>query len=91
MKLSLPLAEQSVVDMPHMHVRYNWLPLLLLFGPGHPRGRLDRPVLHVWQSADGRWNLAEVMELMGRAGGKKAGQQPAQAAPAAPRRSCPSW
>jgi hypothetical protein len=69
-RISLPLAEQSVVEVPEMRVRYNWLPLLLLLGPDLKRIELDRPVLNVWQSTDGQWNIAEVAELLGRAGGK---------------------
>jgi len=69
-QISLPLAEQSVVVVPEMRVRHNWLPLLLLRGPDLKSVELDRPVLNVWQSTDGQWNIAEVMELLGRSGGK---------------------
>ncbi len=69
-RISLPLAEQSVVDVPEMRVRHNWLPLLLMMGPDLKAVELDRPVLNVWQSTDGRWNIGEVMELLARSGGK---------------------
>jgi hypothetical protein len=69
-RISLPLAEQSVVVVPEMRVRHNWLPLLLLQGPDLKSVELDRPVVNVWQSTDGRWNIGEVIELLGRSGGK---------------------
>ncbi len=74
-QLSLPLAQQSFVDVPSMRVKHTWLPLLILgFSVEVKSVEIDSPTLHVVQDRAGRWNLLEVAELIGRAGGKKQGQ-----------------
>lgn len=87
-KLGLPLAQESVLEVPEMRVRTNWLIGILLGGGADIRAiELDNPRLNVWQGPDGKWNVAEVAELLARTGGKKEGQEEAQeATPTAPPR-----
>ena len=77
-KLALPLSDQAFADVPDMKVRHTTL-LGLIFGRPMviKHVELDKPVVQVWQDASGRWNLAEVAELLARVGGKKTGQETA--------------
>ena len=70
--LSLPLAENALVDVRHLRVRHTSL-LGLLFTRSLviKEMDLDQPHLQVVQASDGRWNLQEVIELLARTGGKK--------------------
>ncbi len=78
-KLGLPLADKSFLDVTEMRVKHTWLPSLLM-------GRslsiqaivLEKPTLYVRQDAAGTWNLKEVAELLARTGGKRQGQESAK-------------
>ena len=77
--LALPMAEQSFLDMPKMRVKHTTLFGLLLRRPvSVDLIALENPTLYVRRDAAGRWNLAEVAELIARAGGKKPADESAQ-------------
>ena len=81
-KLALPLsqADQSFLTIPQMRVDHTNLAALLLgWGITVKRVELQKPVLYVHQNASGQWNMQEIGELLARAGGKKTGEQTAQA------------
>src|SRR4051794_15354078 len=81
--LSLPLAEQSFLDVPRMTVRHTSLPMLLVRRSVTIDAiELDKPNLAVRRDVAGRWNMADVAELVARAGGKD--NQPAPGAPSPP-------
>src|SRR3954471_24421046 len=70
--LSLPLAEHSFLDVPRMTVRHTSLPKLLITrSVTIDAVELDKPNLAVRRDAAGRWNMADVAELIARAGGKE--------------------
>jgi hypothetical protein len=77
-KLALPLSDQAFADVPDMKVRHTSL-IAMIFG--RPliikEIELDQPVIQVWQEPSGRWNLADVAELLARIGGKKTGEETA--------------
>lgn len=78
-KIALPISEQSFFDVPEMRVKHTNLIALLLGWPIQIKSvELHRPVLYVRQSTSGQWNVQQVIELLGRAGGKKTGDQTAQ-------------
>lgn len=68
--LSLPLAEKSFLEVPTLKVRHTWLPAMLL-GRSLTIAALefDKAHLEVVQGDDGRWNLQQVLALLGRSGG----------------------
>lgn len=84
--LALPMAEQSFLDMPRMRVKHTSIFGLLLRRPvSVDLIALENPTLYVRRDAQGRWNLAEVAELVARAGGKKPAAEAAdQARPKLP-------
>ncbi len=70
--LALPLAGESFLDVPKMTVRHTSLPMLLLTRSVVIDAlELDRPNLAVQRDEAGKWNVADVAELIGRAGGKQ--------------------
>lgn len=78
-ELALPLSDQSFLRVPQMRVRHTNLVGLLLGWPIQIKSiELDKPVLYVRQNGLGQWNLQEVAQLLGRAAGKKTGDQTAQ-------------
>ncbi|MEX0774341.1 MAG: hypothetical protein WD042_01365 [Phycisphaeraceae bacterium] len=76
LKLSLPLANQPLLSVPLLRTEQTDLWKIVL-------GRavristveLHRPTLHIWEGADGRWNVQQVLALL-------AGHQDDTAAPA---------
>jgi hypothetical protein len=77
--LALPLAEQSLLDVPTLRVKHTALvPLLLGFSITIDSLDLERPVLHVRQDVSGAWNLRQAVELIARAGGSRQAQQQPQ-------------
>src|SRR6478672_7748871 len=66
-KIALPLSEQAFADVPDMKVRHTTL-FGLIFGRSMviKEVELDKPVVQVWQDPSGRWNLAEVVDLLSR-------------------------
>jgi hypothetical protein len=76
--LSLPLAEKSFLEVPTLKVRHTWLPGMLL-GRSLTIAALefDNAHLEVVQGDDGRWNLQQVVALMGRSGGGNAAKKSA--------------
>jgi hypothetical protein len=81
--LSLPLADDSFLVVPRMTVRHTSLPVLLLTRSVTIDAiELDQPNLAVRRDAAGRWNVADVAELVARAGGKQ--NQTAGGAPKLP-------
>ena len=84
--LALPMAEQSFLDMPKMRVKHTTIFGLLLRRPvSVDLIALENPTLYVRRDTAGRWNLAEVAELVARAGGKKpADESASQARPKLP-------
>src|SRR5439155_20831896 len=67
-KLSLPLADESFLDMPAMTVRHTWLlPLLVTQHFELTAIDLEKPNLVVRRDAGGRWNLQDVAELVAKA------------------------
>lgn len=85
-KIALPISEQAFFDVPEMRVKHTNLIGLLLGWPVEIKAvELHKPVLYVRQGASGQWNLQQVLQLLGRAGGAKTAEQTAQtAAPALP-------
>jgi hypothetical protein len=78
--LGLPLADEAFLQTPKLSVEHTSLFALLIGRPTVVKSiEIQRPNLLVRQMADGRWNLQEVAELVGRAGGGKTaeGQPPA--------------
>jgi hypothetical protein len=77
--LALPMAEQSFLDMPKMRVKHTTLFGLILRRPvSVDLIALENPTLYVRRNAAGRWNLAEVSELIARAVGKKPADESAR-------------
>lgn len=77
-KIALPISEQAFFDVPEMRVKHTNLIALLLGWPVEIKAvELHKPVLYVRQGASGRWNLQQVFQLLGRAGGAKTGEQTA--------------
>lgn len=69
-KLSLPLAEESFLDVPSLRVKHTWLVPLLLTQNFHLKAlELNKPTVVVRRDAGGKWNLQNVAELLGKAGG----------------------
>src|SRR5438067_6844048 len=67
-KLSLPLADESFLDVPRMDVTHTWLLWLALTRQFQLESiELQRPTLVVRQDAAGRWNVQDVAELVARA------------------------
>src|SRR5207248_3971010 len=57
-KLSLPLATESFLDMPEMKIRHTWLlPLIVTRNFEISAIDLEKPNLVVRRDASGRWNL----------------------------------
>ena len=84
-KIALPISEQSFFDVPEMKVKHTNLIGLLLGWPIEIKAvELHKPVLYVRQGSSGQWDIQQVIELLGRAGGKKTGDQTAQTTPTAP-------
>jgi len=78
-KIALPISEQSFFDVPEMKVKHTNLIALLLGWPIEIQAiELHNPVLYVRQGSSGQWNIQQVIELLGRTGGKKTGDQTAQ-------------
>ena len=82
--ISLPLAGDSFLKVKSLTAKHTMLPAIL-FGRGVKVVSLDfdAPELLVRQDSTGRWNVAEVAELLRRTGG---GQQAAAASAAKPDR-----
>lgn len=72
--MSLPLAKESFLSATTLRVSHTNLPALLLGRALHIHElQFDKPELLVRQGESGRWNLQEVADLLGRAGGGKQG------------------
>src|SRR5437763_701229 len=67
-KLSLPLAEESFLEVPRMEVTHTWLAKLALTQNFELEGlSLQEPKLVVRQDSAGHWNIQDVVELVARA------------------------
>ena len=74
--LGLPMAEQAFLDMPRMEVKHTSLFGLILRRPvSVQRIVLENPTLYVRRDSAGRWNLAQVTELVSKAGGQKPAEE----------------
>ena len=68
--LGLPLAEKSFLNVPTLKVKHSSLiGLVLTRALSIKYIEIDQPDVVVLQDASGKWNLAEVAELLGRVGG----------------------
>ena len=68
-RLSLPLAQESFLDMPRLTVSHTaLLPLLITQKFQLQSLGLEKPTLIAQRDAAGRWNLQDVAELVARAG-----------------------
>ncbi|HWE92715.1 MAG TPA: hypothetical protein VG269_01965 [Tepidisphaeraceae bacterium] len=77
--LALPLAEKAFLDVKSMKIKHTSLIGLMLGRAVSVKYiELDQPHLSVYQGHGGRWNMQEVAELLGRAGGKQSGTESAQ-------------
>src|SRR5207237_5173641 len=66
-KLSLPLADQAIIDVPEMSVRHTILPLLLLGKSLDIKSvSLKQPTLTLVQDASGRWNVMRAIDIASR-------------------------
>ena len=78
--LSLPLAGESFLRVKSLKVKHTILPAILFGRPVKLQSlEFESPELMVRQDSSGRWNLAQVIDLIRRAGG---GQQAADTADA---------
>ncbi len=74
--LSLPLAEQALLEAPTLRARHtSLLPLLLGWSIAVDSLELDGAVLHVRQDQSGTWNIRQAVELAVRAAGAKQATQ----------------
>ncbi len=74
--LSLPLSNEAFLTAPRLDVSHTSLPWLMLGGKMHIDAvALDRPTMLIRQDAMGRWNVAEALQLVGRAGGAQSAAQ----------------
>ena len=78
--ISLPLAGESLLTVKTLHVRHSSLPAILLGRPVKLESlEFDEPQLLVQQDSTGRWNVADMIDLLRHAAG---GQQAAESAQA---------
>ena len=78
--ISLPLAGESFLKVKALNVNHTILPAILFGRPVKLQSiEFDSPDLMVRQESSGQWNLAQVIDLLRRAGG---GQQAAETADA---------
>jgi hypothetical protein len=67
--LALPLGDQAFLAVPEMRVHHRWLPGILAGQSLDIRGlELHGPELIVREDEAGRWNVLEVLELLGQVG-----------------------
>lgn len=70
--LSLPLADEAFLSVPRMRVSHTSLPMLLIRRSVTVDAiELDEPKIVIRRDSAGRWNLADVAELVARTGGKQ--------------------
>jgi hypothetical protein len=80
--VSLPLAEHAFLEMPELHVTHTILPILVITQSIDISAiTLDRPLVHVTEDREGRWNLQDVAQLLGRIGGNGQSPQSQQSSP----------
>jgi hypothetical protein len=76
--LSLPLAEHGFISVPVLKVSHSNLPWLILSGSLTIKEiDIERPDVMIQQDSAGRWNLLQVLDLLGRAGGSQSAQSAA--------------
>ncbi len=74
--LALPLSDQSFLKAEELSVRNTTIPCLLLGGKMQVNALVfKRPSLLIRQDPTGRWNVQEVIALLGRAGGGQAAEK----------------
>ena len=74
-KISLPLAQQAFLEVPNMEVTHTSLAMIMLTQNVELKeADFHQPTVLILQNASGRWNVAEAVDLITRAGGKKQAQ-----------------
>src|SRR3954451_2358866 len=75
-KISLPLAQQSFLEVPRMEVTHTSLPMIMLTQDVEVKEAVFyQPSILVTQDAAGQWNVAEAVDLINRAAGKNQAQE----------------
>src|SRR5437868_3799408 len=81
-KISLPLAQHSFLEVPRMEVTHTSLPMIVLTQDVAVTDAVfHQPSILITQDAAGQWNVAEAVDLITRAAGKNQAQEQAPAKP----------